>query len=57
MNLQDALLLVREKYLEEQRQVTTGPTSERYLKACKDFPATMNVAHELWARELSKDLP
>ena len=57
MNLQDALLLVREKYLEEQRQVTTGPTSERYLKACKDFPATMNVAHELWARELSKGLP
>ena len=57
MNLNQALMLVREKYLEEGKAMTSGATTDRYLKACQEFPATMNIAHQLWARELFKGLP
>ena len=57
MNAQQALLLVREKYLQELEGVTTGTTADKYNEACKKYPALMKTAHCLWARELSKDLP
>jgi len=57
MNANQALLLVREKYLEEQKDVTAGSTAEKYNEACKKYPALMKTAHYLWARELSKNLP
>ena len=57
MNLNQALILVREKYLEEQKGVTTGQKAEEYRHATEEYPATMTVAHHLWARELTKGLP
>ena len=56
MNAQEALMLVREKYLEEQKGITTGGTTEKYKRACQDYPALMTTAHYLWARELSKNM-
>jgi hypothetical protein len=57
MNAQQALMLVRDKYLEEQRGVTTGPKVEEYKQACKEYPAMMTTAHYLWALELAKSTP
>ena len=55
MKAQQALRLVREKYLQELEDVTTGPTTDQYNDACKKYPALMKTAHYVWARELSKD--
>jgi hypothetical protein len=57
MDLRSALLLVREKYIEETNGTKDGPKTAQYVKACQDFPALMNVAHHLWARELMKGMP
>jgi hypothetical protein len=57
MTLREALQLVREKYLEEEKGVTTGETARRYQSACDMYPAMMKAAHQLWARELAKGLP
>lgn len=57
LNPQEALLLVRKKFLEEQRDVTSGPTADQYKQACQEFPAVMTTAHHLWAREFAKGLP
>jgi len=56
MTTQEALLLVREKYLEEQKGVTDSPKAKEYKQACEKFPATMTTAHYLWARELAKGM-
>lgn len=56
MNQQEALLLVRKKFLEEQKGITTGPTADEYKQACEEFPVVMATAHHLWARELAKGL-
>ena len=57
MKAQKALLLVREKYIQELEDVTTGTTADKYNEARKKYPALMKTAHYLWARTLSKDLP
>jgi len=57
MNLQEALLLVREKFLEEKNGQTNGPKAGEYRTACEDYPAMMTTAHHLWAREMSKNPP
>lgn len=57
MTIQEALLLVRQKCTEEQMGATAGSVEEKYRQACKEYPATMNVAHHLFARELAKTLP
>ena len=57
MDARQALLLVREKWLEEQQGTIEGVTADRYHEACARFPALMTIAHHLWARELWKDLP
>ena len=57
MNTNQALLLVREKYLQEQKNVTTSATADKYNEACRKYPALMRTAHYLWAKELSKTLP
>ncbi len=57
MNANQALMLVREKYIEEQKDITTGTTADKYDEACKKYPALMKTAHYLWARELSKNVP
>jgi hypothetical protein len=56
MTLQEALLLVREKYSEEQKGVIDSLTADKYKQACEKFPSTMTAAHHLWARELMKGL-
>ena len=45
------------KSLEEQKGVTKSPKAEEDKQACEKFPATMTVAHYLWARELAKGMP
>jgi len=57
MGPQEALLLVREKYLEEAQEITTGDKAEEYKRACEEYPAMMTIAHHLWAREVAKNLP
>jgi hypothetical protein len=57
MNPQQALTLVRNKFLEEQKGTTTGTVAEQYRRACDEYPAQMTTAHHIWAREISKGLP
>ena len=57
MNAQEALVLVREKYLEEQKGITSGAVADKYRQACTEFPAIMRTAHYLWAMEIGKGLP
>jgi hypothetical protein len=57
MNPRDALMLVREKYLEEQKGITSGAVADRYRQACAQFPAIMSTAHYLWAMEMGKGMP
>lgn len=57
MDLREALLLVRAKYLEEQKGRTSGAKADEYKSAQKEFPATMAVAHHVWAQELAKQQP
>lgn len=57
MTLQESILLVREKFLEEQKGITESPTGETYKMACEKYPSMMTVAHYIWARELTKELP
>ena len=57
MNGRDALMLVREKYLEEEKGITTGKKADEYMRACEQYPAQMTTAHYIWARELTKNLP
>jgi hypothetical protein len=57
MNGRDALMLVREKYLEEEKGITTGKKADEYKRACEQYPAQMTTAHYIWARELTKNLP
>jgi hypothetical protein len=57
MNGRDALMLVRDKYLEEEKGITTGKKADEYKRACEQYPAQMTTAHYLWARELTKNLP
>lgn len=56
MNAQQALMLVREKYLEEQQDITSGPKAEEYSRACEEYPAMMTTAHYLQALELAKSM-
>jgi len=37
--------------------ITTGKKADQYKKICKEYPATMNIAHHIWTRELTKNLP
>ena len=45
MNAHEALMLVRKKFLEEQRGITTGETADQYRRACEGYPAVMTTAH------------
>ena len=56
MNTQEALVLVRDKYLEEQRGVVTGEIAKRYNQATQQYPATMMIAHQLFALEMAKTM-
>ena len=57
MNGREALLLVREKYHEEEKGITTDELANKYKDACNQYPALMTTAHYIWDRELSKKLP
>lgn len=54
MNLHQAIGLVRAKYLEEERNITTGNIADKYERALEDYPVVMTTAHQLWATELAK---
>ena len=54
MNSREAILLVKDKYLEEQKGITTGELANKYKNACNQYPALMTTAHYIWAQELSK---
>ena len=57
MLLNEAMMLIREKYREEQGGMTSGMRATEYTKACEHYPATMTTAHYLWATELAKNMP
>lgn len=52
MQLRDALLLVRETYLEEQKGIVNGARGQQYRRAIQDYPATMATALEMWVAEV-----
>jgi hypothetical protein len=54
MNLQEALMLVRDKFLEEQKGIIMGDILDKYKEACNKFPALMKTVHIVWALELNK---
>lgn len=54
MNLHDAILLVREAYLEEQKGVVNGSKGQQYRRALQDYPVTMATALHMWAAEVMK---
>ena len=51
MNIQEALMIIKNKYLEEQKDVTESDTSSNYRDACDKYPATMQIAHTIFALE------
>jgi hypothetical protein len=54
MTIQQARTLVREKYADEERGITSGLAGERYRRACQEYPAMMITAHYHWANEVSR---
>ncbi len=56
MDIGDALRLVKDKYVEEEKGVTTGKLANKYKDACNQYPVLMATAQHIWAKELSKDL-
>jgi len=56
MNLRDAVLLVRDTIKEELNKDSDGRQQKLYRQALDLYPATMAVAHCLWAKELSKGM-
>ena len=56
MNVNQALILVRQKYLEESQNRVSEETTAQYQQATENFPVVMNLAHELWAKEFMKGL-
>lgn len=54
MQMNDALVLVRVKFLQEQgRQAQDTDTAEQYEQALADYPATMQIAHVYWGLEFA----
>lgn len=54
MTLQEAVLLIRQKYLEEQKGETDGPAAQKYRKACESFPVTVATAQAIWSKEAAR---
>jgi len=57
MTLADGVYLVRQKHLEEGDGRVAGPITEKYRQAIVDYPATMAIAHQLFALEANKETP
>lgn len=56
MQMSEALVLVREKFMEEQGRKKIDPDiAVQYERACKELPATMKIAHVCWGNEFSKN--
>jgi hypothetical protein len=54
MKIHEAILLLRNKFLEEQRGVSESLLASQYQSALKEFPAVMAVAHHIFAGEVTK---
>jgi hypothetical protein len=54
MTLADGIYLVRQKHLEERDGRTAGPITDKYQQALANYPATMAIAHHLFALEAHK---
>lgn len=53
MNIKKALILVRDKYLDEQKGISNSDISKKYQTACAKYPATMKLAHIIFALEIN----
>jgi len=51
MTLSSAIYLVRQKHLDEKDGKQDGPVADQYRKALVAYPATMAIAHHLFALE------
>ena len=54
MDAQQALVLVRKKFLEETKGVSESDLATKYRDACEKFPVLMNTAHYIWAHGFAK---
>jgi len=54
MTLSEGICLVRQKHLEEKDGKTAGPIADKYQHALVSYPATMAIAHHLFALEVHK---
>lgn len=52
MTLQEAVHLIKTKYLEEQQGVTDGPAAKRWESALLAYPVTMSTAQIVWGHEV-----
>lgn|GEM_PF-1713441 len=57
MTLSDALYLVRQKHLDERDGKHDGPIADKYQQALAAYPATMTIAHLLFALEAHATMP
>jgi hypothetical protein len=54
MDAQQALVLVRKKYLEETKGVSEGELANKYREACQKFPVLMSTALYIWSQGFAK---
>jgi len=54
MDAQQAVVLVRKKFLEEAKGLSESDLVTRYHDACQKFPVLMNTAHYVWAQGFAK---
>jgi len=57
MTLSEGIYLVRQKQLEERDGRTAGPIADKYQQALVGYPATMAIAHHLFALEAHSSTP
>lgn len=57
MTVNEAMILTRDKFVEERDGAPDGPVSARYLEAREQFPVTMAIALETFARQAASQAP
>lgn len=57
MTLSEAVYLVRQKHLAERDGKQGGPIADKYQQALAAYPATMAIAHHVFALEAHATMP
>ena len=56
MKASEALMLVKEKQMEEQDDITESELADRYRDAVEKYPVLMSMANIIWAMEVAKKM-